>query len=71
MSHFRHRVDGVGTVQLVSPIVTQWNAQSANAVKMETGGIAVMQIEFIPEPGVLLGLVCGLSLLVALDRRRP
>ncbi|MBW2421532.1 MAG: hypothetical protein JRH19_23530 [Deltaproteobacteria bacterium] len=68
---FDKRVGGIGTVQLVSPIITQWLAQSAAAVKMETGGIAVMQIEFIPETGVLLGLVCGLSLLVALDRRRP
>ncbi len=64
------RVDGVGTVQLVSPLLTQWLAQSAAAVKMETGGIAVMQIQFIPEPSVLYGLVGGLSLLAVLNRFR-
>ena len=61
---------GVGTVQLVSPLLTQWLAQSAAAVKMETGGIAVMQIKFVPEPSVLVGLVAGLSLLAVLNRFR-
>jgi hypothetical protein len=59
---------GVGTVQLVSPILTQWLAQAANAPQLETGGIAVMQIRIVPEPGVLVGLACGLALLVGLRR---
>jgi len=67
---FDNRVGGVGTVQLVSPILTQWLAQAANAPQLETGGIAVMQIKFLPEPGVMLGLACGLSLLVGLSRFR-
>jgi hypothetical protein len=67
---FDNRVGGVGTVQLVSPIITQWLAQSAAAVKMETGGIAVMQIKFLPEPSVLTGLAAGLSLLALLNRFR-
>jgi hypothetical protein len=62
--------NGVGTVQLVSPILTQWLAQIGNAPKLETGGIAIMQIKFLPEPGVMLGLACGLSLLVGLSRFR-
>ena len=68
---FDNRVGGIGTVQLVSPILTQWLAQAASAPQFETGGIAVLQIKIVPEPGVLLGLVCGLSLLVGLHRFRP
>jgi hypothetical protein len=64
-------VDGVGTVQLVSPILTQWLAQAANAPRLETGGIAVMQIKFVPEPGVILGLLAGMSMLAVLNRFRP
>jgi hypothetical protein len=67
---FDNRVGGVGTVQLVSPILTQWLAQAAAAPQFETGGIAIMQIKFLPEPGVMLGLACGLSLLVGLSRFR-
>ena len=67
---FDNRVGGVGTVQLVSPILTQWLAQAANAPQFETGGVAVMQVKFLPEPGVLVGLVCGLSMLVGLARSR-
>ncbi len=61
---------GVGTVQLVSPVLTQWLAQTANGPKLETGGIAILQIKFVPEPGVLTGLVAGLSLLAVLSRFR-
>lgn len=61
---------GFGTVQLVSPVLTQWLAQVANGPKFETGGIAVMQIKFVPEPGGLAGLVAGVSMLVMLRRFR-
>jgi hypothetical protein len=67
---FDNRVGGVGTVQLVSPTLTQWLAQSAAAIKMETGGIAVMKIKFIPEPGALASLVAGVSMLWVLRRFR-
>ena len=62
---------GVGTVQLVSPVITQWIG-GAPAAMIETGGVAVMQIRFVfvPEPGVAVSLICGLSLLVVLKRYR-
>jgi hypothetical protein len=60
---------GIGTVQLVSPILTQWLGATPNT-QFETGGVAIMQIQFIPEPRVLLGLLSGLSLLAVLYRRQ-
>jgi hypothetical protein len=57
------------TIQLVSPILTQWLGQTP-AVQFETGGIAVMNIQFVPEPGVIVGLLAGMSLLGVLYRRR-
>jgi hypothetical protein len=71
---FDNRVGGVGTVQLVSPILTQWLGQTP-AVQFETGGVAVMRFQItsenVPEPGVVFGLIAGLSLLgVAYHRRR-
>ena len=60
---------GIGTVQLVSPILTQWLGPTSN-VQLETGGVAVMQIKFIPEPRVALGLLSGLALLAVLYRRQ-
>jgi hypothetical protein len=68
---FDNRVSGYGTVQLVSPLLTQWLAQSANAGKMETGGRAGMQIKFMPEPGGFASLIAGLSMLGVLYRFRP
>ena len=60
---------GVGTVQLVSPVITQWLGSNPG-IMIETGGVAVMQIRFVPEPGVAASLICGLSLLVVLKRYR-
>lgn len=60
---------GIGTVQLVSPILTQWLGQGS-APKFETGGIGVLKVQFVPEPGVLVGLVAGLSLLAVMHRFR-
>jgi hypothetical protein len=37
---------------------------------METGGIAIMQIKFVPEPGGVASLVAGLSMLWLLRRFR-
>ena len=60
---------GVGTVQLVSPVITQWIGATPAAM-LETGGVAVMQIRFVPEPGVAVSLIWGMSLLMALKRYR-
>ena len=37
---------------------------------IETGGVAVMQIRFVPEPGVAVSLICGMTLLMVLKRYR-
>lgn len=58
---------GLGSVQLVSPVVTTW----LGVVNFETAGIGILKLEFVPEPGVLVGLVAGLSLLGVLYRVRP
>ncbi|MEE2674617.1 MAG: hypothetical protein VX466_12530 [Myxococcota bacterium] len=63
---FDTRSAGIGSVQLVSPILTTW----LGVVNFETAGIAVLKMEFVPEPGVLVGLVAGLSLLGVLYRVR-
>ena len=54
----------------MSPILTQWLAQAASGPQFETGGVAIMQIKFVPEPGVAVSLICGLSLLVVIKRYR-
>jgi hypothetical protein len=67
---FDNRVGGVGTVQLVSPLLTQWIGQFGAAAKFESGGIGVMQIKFIPEPGGIAPLLAGISMLWVLRRFR-
>jgi hypothetical protein len=67
---FDNRVAGLGTVQLVSPLLTQWIGQFGAAAKFESGGIAVMQVKFIPEPSVNTGLVACLFGLAVLSRFR-
>jgi len=59
---------GYGTVQLVSPILTQWLGQCGGCPDFETGGIAVMQVKFVPEPGGIASLVAGLSMLLVIRR---
>jgi len=66
---FDNRIAGIGTVQLVSPILTQWLGPTPNT-QLETGGVAILQVKFIPEPSVALGLLSGLSLLALLYRRK-
>ncbi|MCH7869137.1 MAG: hypothetical protein IH881_15690 [Myxococcales bacterium] len=58
---------GVGTLQLVSPVVTQWLGGTPASMS-ETGGVAIMQIRFVPEPGVFASLICGIALLMVLKR---
>ena len=58
---------GQGTIQLVSPILTRWLQPSVN---FETGGIAVLRLQFVPEPSQWAMLVAGLSVLGVLFRAR-
>ena len=62
----------VRNIQLVSPILTQWLGATP-PLQFETGGIAVLNFnitaEVVPEPGLLVGLVAGLSMLGVLYRR--
>jgi len=58
---------GKGTIQLVTPLLTRWLLPGSN---FETGGIGIMRLQFVPEPGRLLLLVGGLATLVLLYRMR-
>jgi hypothetical protein len=51
---------GLGTIQLVSPVLTRW---SHPAITFETGGIGILRIKFVPEPQTWVMLVAGASLL--------
>ena len=58
---------GKGTIQLVSPVISKWLQPAAN---FETGGIAVLRLEFVPEPGRWMLLLAGLSTLAVAYRAR-
>jgi hypothetical protein len=58
---------GKGTIQLVSPVMSRWNQTAAN---FETAGVAVLRLEFVPEPGKWMLLVAGLSSLAVVYRAR-
>jgi hypothetical protein len=58
---------GKGTIQLVTPILTRWLQPAAN---FETGGIGILNLQFVPEPGKWMLLVAGLSTLGILYRAR-
>jgi len=62
----RTPTSGRGTIQLVSPTLTQWLSP---AVKFETGGIAILKLKFVPEPRAWWLLAAGASCLVVLQRR--
>jgi hypothetical protein len=65
--HYDHGYDnrnptssgGKGTIQLVSPIITRWFGTK----DIETGGIGVLRIKFVPEPQTWAMLIAGVSLL--------
>ena len=65
--HYAHGYDnrntttssGKGTIQLVSPIITRWFGTK----DIETGGIGVLRIKFVPEPQTWAILIAGVSLL--------
>jgi len=58
---------GKGTIQLVTPLLTRWTQP---AVDQFTAGVGILRLRFVPEPGALLLLVAGLSMLGVLYRAR-
>jgi hypothetical protein len=63
----RTTVSGKGTIQLVTPVLTRWLQP---ALKLETAGIGILRIKFIPEPHTWAMLVAGASLLCVGARLR-
>jgi hypothetical protein len=58
---------GKGTIQLVTPVLTRWTQP---AFDQFTGGVGILRLRFVPEPGKWMLLVAGLSLLGVLYRGR-
>jgi hypothetical protein len=58
---------GLGTIQLVTPVLTRW--QSAG-LDFETGGIGILRIKFVPEPHANAILLAGVALLGVVYRMR-
>jgi len=65
---YDNRVNGIGTIQLVSPFLTR---SFQPAVNFDTAGIAVLRLVFVPEPGAWWMLAAGSVFLGALYRWRP
>jgi hypothetical protein len=63
----RNPVTGKGTIQLVSPVMTRWLQPAYN---LETAGIGLLRIVFVPEPQTWVVLVAGASLLCVGARMR-
>ncbi len=51
---------GRGTIQLVTPVLTRWTQP---ALDQFTGGVGILRLRFVPEPGKWMLLLAGLSLL--------
>jgi hypothetical protein len=66
--HYAHGYDnrnattpnGMGTIQLVSPLLTRWRQVG---LAIDTGGIGILRIEFLPEPQAWVMLVVGASMI--------
>jgi hypothetical protein len=56
--------DGLGNIQMVSPMLTHWNCPSCGS-DFETAAIGILKLEFVPvpEPANALMLVAGISML--------
>jgi hypothetical protein len=74
--HYAHGYDnrntptsngGPGAIQLVSPLLTRWRQPS---LAIDTGGIGILRIKFLPEPQAWAMLVAGVSLLAVGTRMR-
>ncbi len=57
---------GKGTIQLVTPVLTRWIQTGAS--DQYTGGIGVLRLRFVPEPGKWMLLAAGLAMLGILYR---
>jgi len=67
-SGYDHRTSlGQGFMQLVSPHMAYWDFAS-RPLDRATGSIAILKLEFVPEPGALLMLAAGASVLAFLYR---
>jgi len=58
---------GKGTIQLVTPVLTRWTQP---AFDQFTGGVGILRLRFVPEPGKWMMLVGGLVMLGLLYRAR-
>ena len=66
---------GLGTIQLVSPHLVNWigldcPSPGCSLRSETTAGIAILRLQFVPEPSSWLMLVSGIGLLGVLYRRR-
>jgi hypothetical protein len=59
--------DGMGTIQLVTPVLTRWTQPALN---ITTGGVGILRIKFLPEPQAWVMLVAGFSFLGVVKRMR-
>jgi hypothetical protein len=58
---------GKGTIRLVTPVLTRWTQPCCDHF---TGGVGILRLRFVPEPGKWMLLLAGLSLLGILYRVR-
>jgi len=58
---------GLGTIQLVTPVLTRWLQPSFN---IASTGIGILRIKFVPEPQTWVMLIAGASLLMVGYRMR-
>jgi hypothetical protein len=62
---------GLGTIQLVAPQLTQWEFPSRPAPwDRHTGAIGILRIKFVPEPSGWMMLAVGVGFLMVLYWRR-
>src|SRR5262245_35374125 len=59
---------GKGTIQLVTPVLTRWT--QARFDQFTGGGVGILRLRFVPEPGKGILLAAGLALLGVLYRWR-
>jgi hypothetical protein len=57
--------DGVGNIQLVTPFVVRYT-ESRTPWTYHQAGVAIADLQFVPEPGAFLMLASGLMALAAL-----